>query len=277
MFVLSLISSLLNAVNAIYAKKIILDIRDNNSFMVITFAIVAVLLGVSMPWEYSFHVTLHSLLLLILVIALDTTANVLFFKTMERIEVSILAAYSALTPLFTYVVDSFFVGFDLHILISVVIIVCGIYLLNIKGKNPLTPLIELKNPGNLLGLATAMVYGVSMVPTQQLLLHDINPPTMYMFRASGIALVIFLLYRPKLWFPRQMAHLSLRSLSVIGQWLCLFTALRLANGTLVVALSYTSPLFAIFLARFIFQEKITWGKIAASTITILGILSIRLL
>lgn len=273
MIFLSLLSSFLNAVNTLYAKKITLEIKDNNSFIVATFAIVGFFLAMVMPWFYSFKATPASISLVVVVIMLDTLANILFFLCMERIEVSRLAVYLALTPMFTFLPNIALHGFSLHAMTSVLFIVIGIYLLNMNGKSPITPIVELKKPGNLLGLLTAVAYGVSMVPTQQLLVHEwINAPTLYLFRAWGIAVLIYALYRPKIWYPKAAMHLSFRGLLVIIQWLCLFTALREADGTLVVSLAYTSPLFAVFLSRIYFKERITTGKLAACCITILGIL-----
>ncbi|MGZ4106346.1 MAG: EamA family transporter [Tumebacillaceae bacterium] len=276
MIVLSLFSSFLNAVNSLYAKKITQDIRDNNSFIVASFLFVGVFLACAMPFVYSFHATTASLLLLALVIVLDTTSNVLFFKALERIEVSSLAVYLSLTPFFTFVVNACLHGFSLHVLGSVVIIVFGVYLLNLKGKNLLGPFLELKQKGNLLALATAACFGISMVPTQEILVHGFaNPPTLYMFRSFGIAVLIYALYRPKVWFPKQIMHLSFRGITVIGQWVALLTALRLADGTVVVALAYTSPLFAVLLARIFFRERVTVGKLVACVIIVLGIGSIH--
>ncbi|SFA70320.1 EamA-like transporter family protein [Bacillus sp. cl95] len=272
LMVLSLISSFFNAVNSLYAKKIVGEMKDNNSFIVTSFAYIGILLSFSLPWMYSFEVNATSISILLLVIVLDTLANVLFFLSMERIEVSVLAVYLALTPLFTFIPNAFINGFNPVVLISVLFIITGVYFLNLSGKNPLTPFIELKKPGNLLGIATAVVYGVSMVPTQQLLIHEwINPVTLYFYRAIGIAVLIYLIYRPKVWFPSLHGHITLRGISVIIQWLCLFTALKFADGTLVVALAYTSPLFAVFLAWIYFKEKITAAKLAACIITVMGI------
>jgi drug/metabolite transporter (DMT)-like permease len=146
-FFLSLTSSFFNAINALYAKKIKEEIKDNNSFIVASFLYVAIFLGLSMPWLFSFHVTPVSLALVVLVILLDTLANVLFFMSMERIEVSKLAVYSALTPLFTFLPNTILHGFNSHVLISVLVIVQGVYLLNMKNGNPLVPLLELKKRG----------------------------------------------------------------------------------------------------------------------------------
>lgn len=273
MLVLSLISSFFNAVNALYAKKIVTEMKDNNSFIVTSFIYIAIFLGLTLPWLFSFHVSLASIGLVVLVILLDTLANVLFFKAMERIEVSVLAVYLALTPLFTFIPNSIIYGFHPLVLFSVLFIVTGVYFLNLKGRNPLTPFMELRKPGNLLGIATAVVYGVSMVPTQQILLHGwANPVTLYFFRSCGIAIITYILYRPKVWFPKLHFHQGMRGITVIIQWLCLFTALKFADGTLVVSLAYTSPLFAIFLAWIYFKEKITMAKLAACFITIAGII-----
>jgi drug/metabolite transporter (DMT)-like permease len=275
MFLLALTSSFLNAVNSLYAKKITVSMKDNNSFIVTAFLLVAAFLGCVMPWFYSFTPSPLSLGLLLLVVVLDTVSNVLFFMALSRIEVSRLAVYTALTPLFTFIPNSMLHGFHLHVLLPVLLIVLGVYFLNVRGRDPLSPLLELKKPGNLLGLATAFVSGISMVPTQQLLVHQwINAPTLYFYRAFGIALIIYILYRPKLWFPKLAVHQSFRSLLAIMQWLCLFSALRLADGTLVVALAYTSPVFAVFLARIYYREQITAAKLAACCITVIGILLI---
>ncbi|MFF2878101.1 EamA family transporter [Gottfriedia sp. NPDC057991] len=275
MFFLALISSFLNAVNALYAKKITLQMKDNNSFIVTSFLVVTILLGCVMPWYYSFSVTPATIGLLIIVIILDALSNVSFFLALGRIEVSQLAVYTALTPLFTFIPNSILHGFDIHILIPVLLIVLGVYFLNVKGRNMLSPLVEIKKPGNLLGVAAAVSAGLSMVPTQQLLVHQwINAPTLYFFRASGIALIIYLIHRPKIWYPKLNIHLSIRGVLAITQWIALFAALKIANGTLVVALAYTSPIFALFLARIYYKEKITAAKLIACCITILGILFI---
>ncbi|WHY88419.1 DMT family transporter [Neobacillus novalis] len=273
MIFLSLISSFFNALNALYAKKIVGEMRDNNSFIVTSFAFVGLFLGLTLPWLYLFKANAVSIPLLLLVVLLDMAGNLLFFKAMERIEVSVLSVYMALTPLFTFIPNSFLNGFHPFVLVSVLFIMVGVYFLNLKGRNPLTPFLELKKPGNLLGIAAAVVFGVSMVPSQQLLVHGwVNPVTLYFYRASGIAAITYLLYRPKLWFPGLNKHLSLRGMTVIIQWICLFTALKFADGTLVVSLAFTSPLFAVFLAWFYFKERITPAKLTACVITILGII-----
>jgi drug/metabolite transporter (DMT)-like permease len=272
MVFLAMVSSFLNAVNALYAKKITLQMKSNNSFIVVSFVLVALLLACVMPWYYSFSVNYVSMSLLILVVVLDTLSNILFFMALSRIEVSHLAVYTALTPLFTFIPNSILQGFNIHILISVFLIVLGVYFLNIKGKSLLTPLTELKKVGNLLGLGTAVASGISMVPTQQLIVHEwVNAPTLYFFRACGIAIIIYLLYRPKLWFPGLHTHLTARAFLGIIQWVSLFVALRLGDGTQVVALAYTSPLFAMFLARIYYKEQITAAKLIACCITLVGI------
>jgi drug/metabolite transporter (DMT)-like permease len=272
MLFLSLISSFFNALNALYAKKIIQEMKDNNSFIVTSFAYIGLFLGLTLPWMYSFKANPVSVFLLIVVILLDMSANFLFFKAMERIEVSTLSVYMALTPLFTFIPNTFLYGFHPFVLVSMLIMMVGVYFLNLKGRNPLTPFYELKKPGNLLGIAAAILFGVSMVPTQQLLIHQwVNPITLYFFRSCGIAAITYLIYRPKIWFPSLHGHLSLRGFTVIIQWMCLLTALKFADGTLVVAFAYTSPIFAVFLAWFYFKERITLAKLTACIITILGI------
>jgi uncharacterized membrane protein len=276
MVFLALFSSFLNAVNSLYAKKITQDIRDNNSFIVVSFLVVGLFLACTMPFLYSFQATTKSVLLLALVIVLDTTSNVLFFKALDRIEVSTLAVYLSLTPFFTFVLNACLHGFSLHVLGSVAIIVFGVYLLNLKNKNLLGPFVELKQKGNLFALATAAVYGISMVPTQEILVQGFaNPPTLYLFRSFGIAVLLYAVYRPKLWFPKQAVHLGFRGLTVIGQWIALLAALRIADGTIVVALAYTSPLFAVLLARIFFRERVTIGKLIACVIIVCGIGSIH--
>ncbi|MGA9224924.1 MAG: EamA family transporter [Mesobacillus sp.] len=59
--------------------------------------------------------------------------------------------------------------------------------------------------------------------------------------------------------------------------LCIsYLSRKFANGFLLVTLVYTSPMFAIFLAWFYFKERITGAKLAASLITITGIVIIPL-
>ncbi|WP_246944688.1 DMT family transporter [Bacillus pinisoli] len=272
MLLLSLISSFFNAVNTLYAKKLIIEMKDNNSFIVASFAYIAFLLALTLPWLYSFNAHLISITLLIVVILFDMSANFLFFKSMKRIEVSTLSVYVALTPLFTFIPNTILYGFHPFVLISVLFITVGIYFLNLKDRNPLSPFLELKNKGNLLGIGTAVLFGLSMVPSQQLLIHQwINPVTLYFFRSAGIAILTYLIYRPKIWFPSLHVHLSVRGLLVIVQWVSLLTALTFADGTLVVALAFTSPIFAVFLAWFYFKERITVAKLTACVITITGI------
>ncbi|MGG1677112.1 EamA family transporter [Neobacillus sp. NRS-1170] len=139
MIFLSLISSFFNAVNALYAKKIVTEMKDNNSFIVSSFAYIDFLLGLSLPWLYSFKANPVSITLLVGVIFLDMLGNILFFKTMERIEVSVLSVYMALTPLFTFMPNTFLYGFHPFVLVSVLFIIVGVYFLNLKGPNPLTP------------------------------------------------------------------------------------------------------------------------------------------
>ncbi|MGG3470037.1 DMT family transporter [Neobacillus pocheonensis] len=272
MFLLALMSSFFNAAVTLYAKKIMGEMKNSYSFIVTSFISVSILLACSMPWLFSFHANMISVGLLVVVILLDTISNILFFKSMERIEVSRLAVYSSLTPLFTFLPNIFISGFHTKTLISVFFIVLGIYFLNLKGRDPLAPLFELKKAGNMLGILASVLIGISMVPTQQLLIHQwTNAPTLYLMRAAGISFLIYIIYRPKLWFPKLNVTLGARGVLSIIQWMCLLTALKWADGTLVVALAYTSPLFVLFLARIYFKEKITIPKVAACAITIVGI------
>jgi drug/metabolite transporter (DMT)-like permease len=272
MLFLSLVSSFFNAVNTLYAKKLIIEMKDNNSFIVTSFAYIAVFLGLTLPWMYFFDANPESIALLIMVILFDMTANFLFFKSMGKIEVSTLSVYIALTPLFTFIPNTFLYGFKPFVLVSMLFIIVGVYFLNLKGRNPLTPFHELRNSGNLLGIATAVLFGISMVPSQQLLVHQwVNPVTLYFYRSLGIAAITYLIYRPKIWFPSLHLHLSVRGLTVIVQWVCLLTALKFADGTLVVSLAFTSPIFAVFLAYIYFKERITIAKLTACLITIIGI------
>ena len=126
MLFLSLISSFFNALNALYAKKIVGEMKDNNSFIVTSFAYIGVFLGLTLPWLYLFKANAISISLLILVVLLDMLGNLLFFKAMNKIEVSVLSVYMALTPLFTFIPNSILYGFHPFGLVSFLFIMVGV-------------------------------------------------------------------------------------------------------------------------------------------------------
>jgi drug/metabolite transporter (DMT)-like permease len=89
--------------------------------------------------------------------------------------------------------------------------------------------------------------------------------------AAVLMLVILLARREK--FPRGKILLQLigmGALGYVGQSFSYLTAIRFASAGLVALLLYLYPTFVFILSVFVFRERVTWIKIAAIILALIG-------
>lgn len=89
----------------------------------------------------------------------------------------------------------------------------------------------------------------------------------------GTAFMFLLLAVKKIPLPSKkemLAFFALGALGYVGQSFCYFTALNYASSSTVSLLLYTYPALAMLGSAFVFKEKITWKKVVALCLALLG-------
>ena len=268
-FLLAFLSALFSAVASISAKILLKNIAPQNILSVNFFTMTATLLLFS-PLFYFFEATLFAMIILCGLALLDTLANYFYFKTFKNNEASVATPILAVAPIFTIFFGLVLINdttswnnFFLSILIIFLIIFFTADFKNFKKfqTKTLFP-----------ALSAAILFGLSAIPAKFLLhnLQVINAPTLYMFRSGFIALFSLIIFNFKIQDLSQKEYrfLFLRTLFVIGQWICLYRAMTFINAGVALTISSTAPIFVFFLSAIFLREKISWKKFFAA-ITIL--------
>ena len=89
----------------------------------------------------------------------------------------------------------------------------------------------------------------------------------------GTAFMFLLLAVKKIPLPSKkemLAFFVLGALGYVGQSFCYFTALNYASSSTVSLLLYTYPALVMLGSTFVFKEKITWKKVVALFLALLG-------
>src|SRR5215208_1850772 len=92
------------------------------------------------------------------------------------------------------------------------------------------------------------------------------------FGLAGLLMLIILLIRREK-FPRGKILLQLigmGALGYVGQSFSYLTAIKFASAGLVALLLYLYPTFVFILSVIVFREKVTWVKIAAISLALIG-------
>lgn len=271
---IAIISAGFGAVANILARTLLKGTRAQDMLSINFLTMAATLLLVS-PLFYSFHVTLISGGLVLLVGFIDSFANYFYFKTFEKTEASIATPLLSLAPAFTFFFGFIFLKEGVSVLsyISAFLIIVLILVFSVDFKN----FKAFRSATLLPGITASFLFGISAIPTAYLLnnLHALNAPTLYMFRAGLIGLFGALFFR----FPiselkvSQYRTIFIRSLIVIAQWVLLYYALTTGSAGVTVTLGNITPIFVFFLSMIFLHEKPTWKKsLTAILILILSFL-----
>src|SRR5574338_481173 len=133
----------------------------------------------------------------------------------------------------------------------------------------------MKQPTGILFIAiSAASFGTLAIFGRFLYADGLDTFTMLFLRFGSAALimtVILLARREK--FPRGKVLLQLigmGALGYVGQSFSYLTAIKYASAGLVALLLYLYPTFVFVLSVIVLQEKVTWVKIAAIAIALIG-------
>lgn len=259
--VLALISAFLGAVATLLARTLLKDLRSKEIIGINFLTMAAILLLLS-PWFYHFSISPTSFFILVLIALLDTLANYFYFKTFEQTEASTASPLLSLAPGFTFLFGWFLLSdaVSLRTYLTAALIVICIIIFSTERQQWKTFNSKTLFPA----LASSLLFGLSAIPSKFLLstLQATNAPTLYMFRASFIALfaLLFFHFTIRSVSIRQYRLLFSRSLIVIAQWLLFYTALSGGAAGVTVTLANLTPIFVFFLGVVFLKERPTLKK-----------------
>ncbi len=128
--------------------------------------------------------------------------------------------------------------------------------------------------GYILTIISAVSFGVMPILARVAYASGVDPITLLFLRfttATVLMAVILIIRKIPLPSGRSFFHLVLMGgVGYVGQSLCYFTALTLASASLVALLLYLYPMLVVVLSIIFLREKITWIKIAALGMALIG-------
>lgn len=258
-------SALLAAIASILARILLKDISAKH-ILAANFLIMGGTLLILSPFFYSFVLTPQSVLLVLVIAAIDTAANYFYFKTFEKTEASIAIPILSLSPIATFLFSAIFLSeYPPAIkVVTALAIVVLIISLSIDWKN----LAAFRQATLWPALASAVLFGASAIPSKYLLsaIEATNAPTLYMLRAGLIGLFAACFFRDSLKQVdfKTCRFIFLRGLFVIGQWVLLYYALTIGSAGVVVTLGNITPIFVLWLSLILLKERFSWKKAAAA-------------
>lgn len=272
---LALFSSFMGAIATILARTLLKDLKAKD-IMGVNFLVMGATLLLFSPIFYFFEATWVSMALVFLIAGIDTLANYLYFKTLEKMEASAAAPVLSLAPAFAFLSSWVLLDETLDLrttLTSIAIITLVVFFSSGKIEFKAKSLLPL-----LLPLASSLLFGLSSIPAKYLLstIEAINSPTLYMIRAGFIGLLSLLLFKFRFESisQKQFRFIFLRGLVVITQFLLLYYALASGSTGVTVTLANLNPIFVFLLGMIFLQEKWSLKKLAASGLVLLLSLSL---
>lgn len=258
-------SAALAAVASVLARVLLKGIPAKKILAANFFVMAATLLILS-PFFYRFVFSWKSALFVLLIAAIDTTANYYYFKTFEQTEASVAVPILSLAPIGTFFFSAIFLR-EFPPVVSVlgaVLIVALIISISIDWNN----LPKFQTATLYPALASSLLFGLSAIPSKYLLttLEATNAPTLYMLRAGLIGLFAACFFRDSLKEVdfKTCRFIFLRGLFVIGQWILLYYALTLGSTGVAVTLGNITPIFVLFLGIVFLKEGFNWKKALAA-------------
>lgn len=266
---LALISSVMGAIATILARTLLKDLKARD-IMGVNFLVMGATLLLFSPLFYKFEASWLSMALVFLIAGIDTLANFLYFKTLEKMEASAAAPVLSLAPGFAFLCSWVFLSetIDLKtISICIAIIALVVFFSTDKFQFSRKTMIPL-----LLPLFSSLLFGLSSIPAKYLLsdLHSINSPTLYMIRAGFIGLFSLLLFKFRFEgiSQKQFRFIFFRGLIVITQFLLLYYALAAGSTGVTITLANLNPIFVFLLGMVFLQEKWSLKKLVACALVL---------
>lgn len=210
-------------------------------------------------------------------------ASLMFMKALGMSKLSLIVPLLSFTPLFLILTSNLMLGeFPSVIGITgIILIVLGTYVLNLDGRNILSPIKAIfQNKGALLALGAAAIWAVT-TSFDKMGVQASSPVTFLLISESLTAAVILLLIwrRPDVRFQTVKKNLwwlfgigIFSAASLISQ----MVALQLNLVSYIVALKRTSGLFAVIIGYFAFKERNVKAKLIGAAIMATGVLLISL-
>jgi drug/metabolite transporter (DMT)-like permease len=128
--------------------------------------------------------------------------------------------------------------------------------------------------GILLIAISAASFGTLAIFGRFLYADGLDTFTMLFLRFGFAALfMMVILFKRKEKFPRGKILLQLigmGALGYVGQSFSYLTAIKYASAGLVALLLYLYPMFVFVLSVFVFREKVTWTKVSALVLALIG-------
>ncbi len=273
-------SAFFGAFSNILAKKILKEITSK-VFVPINFFVIFFLMTPVVIFSFKLTLIPITIILIILIGIIDAFANYFIFSSIEKGEISHVTPIFCLAPLFTVLFTGLFLPqqFNMKVIAASIAITLSVYILNIKTKSFIEPIKSILTQENYFALIGAILFGLSAIPAKFVLTEYAvtSPATLYWIRALIIALVLSILFKPKIsqLSKKDISFIAFRDIFVIIQWILLFYSIMISNVILAVTLANTIPLFTLIMARFAFKEKITFQKVIAIIIIMLAILYLR--
>ncbi len=211
-----------------------------------------------------------------------TLGDTLFFASICTIHASLAVLLSTLIPTFTIFLAFFFLDeiLTFQCLIGVFFTLSGIACATILSfKKTHLPGCSIK--GVVLGTLSSFFCAISIILSKKALLYTSALHASLIRHTSALITLLFLgliSFKIKKWIlPIVQEKEIIKKLSSIaflgtflGTWFYLI-GLKLSSVSMVTVLSSTSPLFVIPLSSAFLKEKISFGYIITSCITILGV------
>jgi drug/metabolite transporter (DMT)-like permease len=216
---------------------------------------------------------------LALSLSLNLVAIPMFFRALERGQLSVVLPLVTLTPLFSLVTEKLLMGENPTGLgfLGIFLIVMGAYLINASDirHGLLAPIKALaRDEGARLTLVTAVLWSVCAVADRGAVLT--SSPQFYQAAFTVIFSVLMLVYllitdRPGLTtFISNPAPLLLVALFGIGLYICQMAALEQALAALVISVKRLAALFGVLLGSLLFKEQNLSIRLTAALIMVTG-------
>ncbi len=230
-------------------------------------------------------INVEAIMWLILVAPLELIAMILYIKAISRYEMSYVIPFLSLTPLLLLLTGYIFLDEKVSIsgIIGVILIVAGIYLMNITNINddvflPFKNII--KNRGAVYIILVALIYTITSTIGKRIVTL-VGPSFMSFWYLASLTSVLFIFITIK----REPVISALKSNLLINMAIgtfvglaafTLFSSYKLIPVSYAIALKRTSILFAVLWGRLFFNESNFKKRTMGSLIILLGVIIIAL-
>lgn len=279
MILASIILPLISALSGATANVISKEIIDDTGYIELTTLTFLTIFLLMAPFSILFFQITKlqaALPLIAFIVVADSAANLLYFKGLERIQVSKANAFLSLSPLFTALITPFILPeqFGPGVFIAAVGITLSVYFVQ-TGYGVKEFIKNLRNEHTYLIIASASIFAATAIPVR-ILIRDmaaVNSPTLYWIRSIAIFATIMLVMRPDLRTVsnRNIGIISFKSIFVIISWVLLFYSISHFNLIFSYSLAKTVPFFTLLIAWNRLDEKITLQKVVGIAVLIISI------